>query len=353
MNCLAKVYQVLPTLAGWCPPEKAKILVELILDYKLEVVVEIGVFGGSSLIPQALALQELGKGVIYGIDAWNNADALEGMGEGPNRDWWSKVSLQGIYNNLSLFIKQQNLSPFCKLIRKKSEDAVSHWADNSIDLLHIDGNHSEEVSLKDVQLYLPKVKNEGFIVFSDFLWQEGGKNTKEKALALLLEHCEHIDVFGNNIILRKTDREKMHFSNPYDVIQYGKKLSFHPILEGEADSEKIVPVIFEKFHPTSVIDFGCNIGHWLKQFVDLGVTDILGIDGENMADQLLIPSANFIIHDLKLPFDHHRQFDMAICTETSEHLPESAADTIVASICRHSNLVVFLRLIPTKVVMGI
>ena len=53
--------------SGWLSPDVAKAMQCLIREVKPEVMVEIGVFAGKSLINAALVLQELGKGMIYGI----------------------------------------------------------------------------------------------------------------------------------------------------------------------------------------------------------------------------------------------------------------------------------------------
>ena len=39
--------------------------------------------------------------------------------------------------------------------------ALDLFADESIDILHVDGNHTENVALNDAKQYLPKVKKEG------------------------------------------------------------------------------------------------------------------------------------------------------------------------------------------------
>ncbi|MEO6221507.1 MAG: hypothetical protein ABIO81_13825, partial [Ginsengibacter sp.] len=44
-------------------------------------------------------------------------------------------------------------------------------------------------------------------------------------------------------------------------------------------SSKVVPILIDMFKPSSVLDVGCGIGTWLKSFMDLGVTDVIGIDG--------------------------------------------------------------------------
>ena len=50
--------QAMKELEGWCTDNKASILIDLILESKPTIIVEIGVFGGKSLVPMAFALKE-------------------------------------------------------------------------------------------------------------------------------------------------------------------------------------------------------------------------------------------------------------------------------------------------------
>jgi len=54
-----RVAQEVPNLYGWCSPEKAQHLVDLVLETKPQVCVDIGTFGGRSLFPVASALKFL------------------------------------------------------------------------------------------------------------------------------------------------------------------------------------------------------------------------------------------------------------------------------------------------------
>src|SRR5690348_13441140 len=89
-------------LEGWTTPERGIEMAELIVEMKPKVVVEIGVFGGRSLIAQALAIRDnerrgYGKGMIYGIDPWKVDYALEGENV-ENQKWWKEnVDLHGIH----------------------------------------------------------------------------------------------------------------------------------------------------------------------------------------------------------------------------------------------------------------
>ena len=41
----------------------------------------------------------------------------------------------------------------------------------------------------------------------------------------------------------------------------------------------VVPLLCDELHPASVVDVGCGAGDWLREFIDNGVTDVLGFDG--------------------------------------------------------------------------
>ena len=194
---------LLPTIPGWCSEAKAERLIRTILDHDLRSCVEIGVFGGSSFIPQALALRELGAGKIVGIDPWESNAALENMIDPANAEWWSKVDLTEIYRGCLQLIRTMNLDPYCELIPAKAEDVHDRFGPGSIDLLHIDGNHSELTSTADAERYLPKVRTRGFIFFDDVSWRENGTITTHKAVEFLKTYCDVEGIVTDCLILRK------------------------------------------------------------------------------------------------------------------------------------------------------
>ncbi len=163
-------------LPGWCNKEKATQMMNLIYETKPECCVEIGVFGGSSLFPTACALRYSGHGVVYGIDPWATSDCLVGYLPGdPNYEWWSRVNLESIFQGVVHTVKAWNLDAHCQLLRTTGRVALATFADESIDILHIDGNHTEEEALQDAKLYLPKIKNGGYIWFDDINWPSTAK----------------------------------------------------------------------------------------------------------------------------------------------------------------------------------
>lgn len=107
-------------------------------------------------------------------------------------------------------------------------------------------------------------------------------------------------------------------------------------------AERLLPFLLNNLRITSVLDVGCGQGAWLSVWTKLGVEDIVGIDGDYVEpEKLLIPEPSFKPFDLTGQFNLARQFDLVQCLEVAEHLPDSSASTLVASLCKHSDLVLF------------
>ncbi len=114
-------------------------------------------------------------------------------------------------------------------------------------------------------------------------------------------------------------------------------------------SDCIVPFLMKMFNPINVLDVGCGIGTWLHSFKKNGIPEIFGIDGDYVDRQLLsqfIPANSFTPIDLQKPFALNRKFDLVICLEVAEHLPKSAADGFINSLCLHADTIVFSAAIP-------
>ena len=192
-------------ILGWCDKDKAQKFYDIITEHKLKLCVEIGVFGGSSLIPQALAMKENNNnGIVVGIDPWTHNAALEDMESDQNINWWGKINLNEIYENFIKKLKNYEVYSFCKIYKDKSENVVNKFECESIDVLHIDGNHCEKLAYQDAVNYLPKVKKGGYIFFDDTSWSENGKTiSTEKGLNFLMQYCEKICLVGKDCMVLK------------------------------------------------------------------------------------------------------------------------------------------------------
>lgn len=123
---------------------------------------------------------------------------------------------------------------------------------------------------------------------------------------------------------------------------------FNSISGGSSRSaQRLLPLVMAALAPRSVIDVGCGRGVWLAEFMRLGVGDAIGVDGDYVtADTLAMPVGRFVPRDITQPFDLGRQFDLALCLEVGEHVPNEASSELVSNIARHAAMVVFSAAVP-------
>lgn len=196
-----QVCNLLPSMEGWCTREKALTLMDLVFEYEPDVCVEIGVFGGASFCPIAAAVKLRGRGLVIGIDPWDRNEMilnLDPVQDQAHIRWWGKVNIDRVLSNFNAMVRRLELGKHVIAIRATSEQAL--FMIPEIDLLHIDGNHSEVSSLRDVEMYLPKVRSGGVVIYHDSLWAE-----RQKGLEELLKFCEVLEVIdnGNCIVMVK------------------------------------------------------------------------------------------------------------------------------------------------------
>jgi SAM-dependent methyltransferase len=117
--------------------------------------------------------------------------------------------------------------------------------------------------------------------------------------------------------------------------------------DGDRSADIAVPVILDTCNPKSIIDVGCGSGNWLKVFSQHGIEDYFGVDGNWVSEkQIVLPIDRFARLDLSKPFSLPRTFDLALCLEVAEHLPENSADAFISSLCHLAPVIVFSAAIP-------
>jgi len=122
---------------------------------------------------------------------------------------------------------------------------------------------------------------------------------------------------------------------------------FYREVSGRDSAREVLPIVLELLHPGSIADVGCGCGEWLAVAYELGIQDVLGVDGAWVqTSQLAIPREKFKVHDLTTPLKLERRFDLVISLEVAEHLPGAAARAFIASLCEAADKVVFSAAIP-------
>ena len=117
---------------------------------------------------------------------------------------------------------------------------------------------------------------------------------------------------------------------------------YHRIQDGAVRSAQVVMASLP-FQVDSVIDVGCGLGEWHN-----GNPNYWGLDHGVKKQDLLIPLNHYIDHDLTKPFHHIGKYDLCLCLEVAEHLPEEYAAQLVETLCRLSNRVLFSAAIPNQ-----
>ena len=123
--------------------------------------------------------------------------------------------------------------------------------------------------------------------------------------------------------------------------------------EGSGDSfgsaQAVVPLINSWVQPRSVVDVGCGTGVWLSVFREYGAKRILGIEGTHVdPDWLRISKDSIRFIDLSQPFEMEETFDLALCLEVAEHLPERSAPILVRSLTSLAPIILFSAAIPLQ-----
>ena len=109
----------------------------------------------------------------------------------------------------------------------------------------------------------------------------------------------------------------------------------------------LVPLLMQKLEFKSVIDIGCGDGQFVTEFINQGITEIRGIEGNWILDSLDITAAPWLeLADLTKELNLVSRFDLAICLEVAEHLEEQYSNTLIASLAKASDLIFFSAAIP-------
>lgn len=182
-NSKALLRDWIPGAEGWLTVERAIEMYDLVRQVQPQYAVEIGVFGGRSLIAQAMALKDNGHGKIIGIDPWKKETAVEAQTDEASAAWWrDAVDYYKVHQGCMEAIWRFGLDAFVNIIRSTSADCADIIP--RCDVMYIDGGHSEASSCLDVQLYLPKLKQNGWLWFDDTDWI-----STQKALDMVLAAC--------------------------------------------------------------------------------------------------------------------------------------------------------------------
>lgn len=167
-NLFARIAELTPKLHGWATIEKAFTMAAAILALRPETILEVGVWGGRSCFPMALACKELGRGKVIGVDPWVAVASVQGQ-SGANLQWWGEQPHEVVYRD---FLEKRGELGLNEVLSVQRMISDSFHPPKRIDFIHLDGNHGPQ-TLRDAERFGPLVPIGGMLFLDDLSWQGG------------------------------------------------------------------------------------------------------------------------------------------------------------------------------------
>lgn len=122
---------------------------------------------------------------------------------------------------------------------------------------------------------------------------------------------------------------------------YNNEFYRHDVDENQAASAGgFAEALLECFSPRTLIDIGCGNGIYLRELNKRNV-QVVGCDGSSHGVLLCPPEVFVFQFNLKEVLAVNRRFDLCLCLEVAEHIPNRYSQNLVETCCRASDLVVF------------
>lgn len=138
---------------------------QLIPSVKDAICAEIGVAEG------LFSADMLAWGIkyLYMVDMWESMPSMKGDASSPQT--WHNANYVAAKKRVEKYDGQYNI------LRGPSSRMAQHVPDNSLDLIHLDGDHSFEGVMADLEAWYPKMKRGGVISGHDYLAKQYGVRT--------------------------------------------------------------------------------------------------------------------------------------------------------------------------------
>ena len=125
----------------------------LVENLRPKLFVELGVHTGVSYLAVCQAVDRLGIDTrCYGVDTWTG-------------DMHAGVYGEEIFTTLAP--KHDRYQRFSSLMRMTFDNALTHFSDQTVDLLHIDGCHTYEQVRHDFETWRPKLSDNSVVMLHD------------------------------------------------------------------------------------------------------------------------------------------------------------------------------------------
>lgn len=187
--------------------------------------VEVGTFKGEF----SKCITENWDGTLYMVDVWRP------LGD-EYSDMLNHENHQSAYSDCINNIRGREDN--CIMIRSTSKKAVELFADESLDFVYIDANHSYDYVVEDINLWYPKLKKGGYFLGHDYIdidWYNDPyfmENGKDKAI--YGSDGKYMGVFGVNPAVdefcERNNYDKIITNEWFGTWMLKKKINLHVLV---------------------------------------------------------------------------------------------------------------------------
>jgi SAM-dependent methyltransferase len=284
-------------------------------------------------------------GVEVGVCAGENAKALDSAFEPEDFylvDAWTAFPIEGSdvpreseqreydegYKKVLGWAKKTGT----KILKTWSSRATYAFRNASLDWVYIDADHHYPPVLCDLLMYEPKVKDGGIIMCHDF--------TRKISMGAVVDAVEEFvrDRYKYKLLGRTNDKypsvaiKKAGGLNNYKQFVRAGHLGGNVARGDPSGCEtRIWEWLKRRFALKTVLDVGCGVGNFLKQFEDLGYKP-LGLEGL-WQNCIAYPTHPIIEWDITNGPLRISDIDLVWCVEVVEHIVEDYVDSVLDILC--------------------